>query len=340
VGIDGTLNRAGGETPAANEKMWFKHKTRNRRTARAQDVLDVKLRSSRLRAGRTRLASIALAVCFGTILGLYCLWQAGEWALDRLIYDNKSFAIQQIDVVTDGVISADQLRRWSGVKTGDNLLALDLAGVKRNLELVPMIESASVERILPGTLRIQITEREPAAQARVPRPRAGGGLDLMVFEIDSEGCVMFPLDPRQRSVPLAPGEDQLPVISGLNVCELQPGRRIESAQARAALQLIASFESSPMAGLVELKRIDVSEPEVLVVTTGQGSEITFGPENFDRQLPRWQAVHELGLKMNKVIATLDLAVPNNVPARWLEASARAPPPPKTAKPLRSRKKNV
>ena len=148
--------------------MWFKHKIRNRRTARGQDVLDVKLRSSRLRAGRTRLASIALGVCFGTILGLYCLWQAGGWALDRLIYDNKSFAIRQIDVVSDGVISTDQLRRWSGVKTGDNLLALDLAGVKRNLELVPMIESASVERILPGTLRIQITERVPVAEARVP----------------------------------------------------------------------------------------------------------------------------------------------------------------------------
>jgi hypothetical protein len=44
--------------------------------------------------------------------------------------------------------------------------------------------------------------------------------------------------------------------------------------------------------------------------------------------------------MNKVIATLDLAVPNNVPARWLEASALPPSTPKTAKPLRIRKKNV
>ena len=105
--------------------MWFKQKIRNRPTGRAQDVLDVKLRSSRLPAGG-RVASIALAACFGTILGLYCLWQAGDRALDRLIYDNKAFAIQQVDVVADGVISTDQLRRWSGVKTGENLLALDL----------------------------------------------------------------------------------------------------------------------------------------------------------------------------------------------------------------------
>jgi cell division septal protein FtsQ len=320
--------------------MWFKRKTRNRRTGGARDVLDVKLRSSQLHAARTRLAGIAFGVCFGTIFGLYLLWRAGEWTLDRLIYENKSFAIQHIEVLTDGVISRDQLRRWSGVKPGENLLALDLAGVKHDLELVPVIQSASVERILPGTLRLRVTEREPVAQIHVPRPRPGGGIDLMVFEIDGEGCVMLPLDPRERAVPLSLGDDQLPVISGINTSELQPGRKLESTQARAALQLIAAFESSPMASLVDLKRIDVSGPAVLVVTTGQGSEITFGLGNFDQQLPRWRAVHELGLKMNRVIATLDLAVANNVPARWLEASILPPSIPKSAKPQRTRKKNV
>lgn len=229
---------------------------------RARDVLDVKLRSSQLRAARTRLAGVALGVCFGTVFGLYVLWRIGLWTLDRLVYENKSFAIQQIEVLTDGVISQEQLRRWSGVKPGKNLLALDLAGVKRDLELVPVIRSASVERVLPGTLRIRVTEREPVAQIRVPHPRPGGGIELMIFGIDEEGCVMLPLDPRQRAVPSSLGDDQLPVISGINTSELQPGRKIESAQARVALQLIAAFESSPLSSLVDLKRIDLSSPEI------------------------------------------------------------------------------
>ena len=320
--------------------MWFNRKLINRRSGRSNSALDVKLRSSRVRAERARLACIAFGLCFGTLFGLYLLWHLGAWTLDRLVYENSSFAIQQVEVTTDGVISPDQLRRWSGVKPGDNLLALDLAAVKRDLELVPLIQSASVERILPATLRIRVTEREPVAQIRVPRPRAGGGIELMIFDIDEEGCVMLPLDPRQRAVPLSVQDDQLPVISGINAAELQPGRKIESARLRAALRLIAAFESSPMAGLVDLKRIDVSAPEVLVATTGQGSEITFGLDNFDRQLPRWQAVHQLGLKLNKVIATLDLAVPDNVPARLIEASVLPPATPKNAKPLRTRKKNV
>jgi len=33
--------------------------------------------------------------------------------------------------------------------------------VKRNLELVSVIDSVSVERVLPRTLKIRVTERDP-----------------------------------------------------------------------------------------------------------------------------------------------------------------------------------
>jgi hypothetical protein len=131
----------------------------------------------------------------------------------------------------------------------------------------------------------------------------------------------------------------LPLISGLSASELQPGRRVQSPQVSAALQLIDKFDHSPMAGFVDLKRVDVAFPEVLVVTTGQGSEITFSVHDLDRQLRRWREIHEAGLRMNKTVATLDLAVANNIPATWAEGAA-PPPPPKSSKPSRTTKKNV
>ena len=72
-----------------------------------------------------RYCAVAFAVLFGTAFALYMLWWGGTAALNRLVYENKSFAIIQVDVQTDGVIAPDQLRRWSGVKPGENLLALD-----------------------------------------------------------------------------------------------------------------------------------------------------------------------------------------------------------------------
>jgi cell division septal protein FtsQ len=152
--------------------MWLQRKSKNRRLGR-EYVLDVKLRSSQVRAARVRMFAVSLGVLFATVFGLYLLWRTGEWALDRLVYDNKAFAIQDIDVQTDGVIGVDQLRRWMGVKPGQNLLALDLARVKRDLELVPLVQSVSVERILPRTLRVRVVEREPLAQINVPRPKPG-----------------------------------------------------------------------------------------------------------------------------------------------------------------------
>jgi cell division septal protein FtsQ len=318
--------------------LWRKRKIVNRRLGRIH-VLDVKLRSSQVRAARARRAIIGLGICFGTVFGLYALWCLGEFALNKLVYENRSFAIQKIEVQTDGVVSSDQLRRWSGVQAGQNLLALDLARVKRNLEMVPVIDSVSVERILPGTLRLRVSEREPIAQVNVPVPRAGGGLDVKIFQLDQNGYVMLPLDPRQRAAPPTPADGELPLILGINAADLQPGRRLDSTQLQAALKWVDAFERSAMANLVELKKIDVLSPEVLVVTTGQGSEITFGLQNFEQQLLRWQKVQEECARLNKTIATLNLAVMDNTPLRLSDASPLPPSAPKPLK-IQHKRRNV
>ena len=77
-----------------------------------------------------------------------------------------------------------------------------------------------------------------------------------------------------------------------------------------------------------------------MVKTGQGSEVTFGLADLDRQLLRWQAIFEFGQRNNKAVATLDLAVSDNIPATWLEAAALPPASPKPLKPIRNRKKHV
>lgn len=317
--------------------MWSKRQQKNRRLHR-RHVLDVKLRSDQVRATRRRMATIAICILFGTIFGLASLWCAGAWALDKFVYENSTFAIQNVEVQTDGVIAPEQLRKWSGVKPGANLIALDLAAVKRNLELVPTIASVSIERVLPRTLKIHVTERKPVAQVNVPRTDGASGIAVSVFQLDADGFVMLPLDPRARTISLSQINEELPVVTGLNIYQLQAGHQIDSPQAQAALQLLAAFAHSPMAGLVDLRRVDVSSPNVVVVTTEQGSEITFGLENLQQQLSRWRQIYDLGQRNNKIIASLDLAVENNVPVRWAENSF--PATQKNLAPANTRRKNV
>jgi len=315
----------------------FERKQKNRRLNRVH-VLDVKLRSDQVRRSRMRLAAMAFGVLFGTLFGAYVLWRSGGWVLTKLVYENHAFAIKHVDVQSNGVISAEQLRRWANVKLGENLLALELARVKRDLEMVPAIGTVSIERILPGTLRIRVTERDAVAQVSQVRLGANGVLEKVVYHVDADGYVMLPVDPRQRTAPLVQTDDALPMLYCPSQNELGPGRQINSPQGIAALNLIAQFALSPMAGVVDLRRVDATAPDVLVVQTGQGSEVTFGLNDLEHQLRRWREIHDFGMRTKRNVAAIDLAVSNNVPVRWLEATV-SPAPAKPPKIIR-RKRNV
>jgi len=69
------------------------------------------------------------------------------------------------------VIAPEQLRRWTRVRIGANLIALDLASVKRNLELVSTIDSVSVERVLAAHIEGVRDRTNPGGASE----RADGG---------------------------------------------------------------------------------------------------------------------------------------------------------------------
>ena len=318
---------------------WFKTKPKNRRRER-QHLLDVKLRSQQLRAARFRFAGIAISFIFVALTIGFVLWRGGEYALNRFLYENDAFAIRQVEVQTDGVIDPARIRGWAMIKRNQNLLALDLVKVKRDLELVPVIREASVERILPGTLKISVSERTPIAQIPALRLKETGGYEQVVYHIDGSGFIFQPLDPRYRSKPIEPSEQHLPVISGVDMRELRAGRKVESRQILGALEMLAEFDHSQMFGLVELQRIDLAIPEILHVYTAQGSEIFFGLDQFDLQMRRWRLVFDQTQRWGKAIGSLDLSIANNLPLRLVDATPERTPQPKSQRTPRTRKRNV
>jgi hypothetical protein len=320
--------------------MWFTKKKKNRRVGRVH-VLDVKLRSQQARALRVRAASRVAAVLLGTIAGLFLLWQGGNWLLNFFIFDSNAFAISSIQVQTDGDIPVKQARQWAGVKLGDNLLALDLSRVKRDLELVPWVREAAVERVLPRSLKLRISEREPLVQVYDWQGKSSPvGVERTVYYLDAAGYVMRPKGNWAVRASPATTNDVLPVLVGVKSTELRPGRPVESEQVHAALRLVEAFERSEMFGVVDLMQIDLSTPALLRVSTAQSNEVTFATHQLDLQLRRWWIIQEAALKKGQAIATLDLSVSNHIPATWFEAAAITTLKPKAAKPIRTRKKNV
>ena len=95
-----------------------------------------------------------------------------------------------------------------------------------------------------------------------------------------------------------------------------------------------------MTGMVDIDRIDVSEPEILKVTTTQKAQITFSLSQFDVQMRRWRLISDRFGKWGKAIATLDLSISNNLPVHWVAAGSIPPVPTHTLKPLRPKRKHV
>ncbi len=313
--------------------MWFfRRKPVNRRVER-RNGLQVRVRTDVARAQTAhRVGRIFLSVG-GTLLALFIFWRGGEWVLHNYLFDDQSYGLRQVDIQTDGLLTADEIQRRARVKLGQNLVGLDLARIKRDLEAVPMIRTVTLERVLPSTLRLRVTERLPVAEAQVARPRPDGLMQFTTYRLDVEGVVMPLVDPRQPAAGQAP--IQYPLILGLDPAELVPGQRVRSTPARAALRLVAAFEDSAMVGLDDLQRVEVVSADILQASTYLGAQVTFATQNVERQLARWRLIFDYGQARQLHLATLDLAVSNNVPARWLEAGSM-PAPPREPRPARTR----
>lgn len=314
--------------------MFFNRKRRNRRHARGH-VLAVKLSSSQRRERRSRRLGwlVVGSLCFFGVI--YGGWRGGDALIQHFIYNSDGFAITKLEIGTDGVLASEQIRSWAGVQPGANLMRLDLARVKRDLEMVPSIETVAVERVLPGTLRVNVTEREPVAQVVLLKPDgAVGGR----YTVDANGVFMFPIENAQRAAPPAQTNYSLPALLGVQTQDIRPGRQTESVQVLAALGLVRMFNSSAMAGTVDIRHVDISRPGVLVLTTGQGNEVTFGPGDLETQLKRWRMVHDHASRFGRHITTLDLAVGNNCPMQWIDATGviTAPPRPLKSSPYKKR----
>jgi hypothetical protein len=321
--------------------MGWKQRRKNRRHARTH-VLDVKLSTRQVRLARVRFAVWLVTLFTATVAGIYVCWRAGSYGMERFVYRNQAFAIRSVEVETEGLLDKERIRRWTGVKPGDNIFSVNNETVRQNLQQVPLIRAAYVQRVLPDKLQVRVIQREPVAQVYLPfqaRPN-GLGHESAVYLLDDRGFVMPPLH--------ASGEEErgrihahLPMLVGVHSLDLRPGRTVESPQVLAALRLIQAFDRSPMAGLVDLLRVDVSHPELLVAATHQNTQIAFAPDRLEEQLARWRVIHDFGSARGLVLSSLDLSVANHLPALWFDRGTVVPPAKsRSSKTPANRKKNV
>jgi cell division protein FtsQ len=313
-------------------------KRKNRRVPR--DVnLDVRLSTDQVRSRRLRVTGRVLSIVFAFAAVVLTLWYGGKVGANHFLYENPAYTLKRVLVTTDGAMSPDLLRTWMNLKPSQNLYALDLARVDRDLKLIPWVKRVEIKRILPDTLVVRVLEREPVAQLVTAAAMPDGSIQRLVYHVDATGWIMPELDNARRALPLAVAE-VYPVITGLPLTDARVGRVLDQPSVRAALNLIREFDISPMAGMVELSEIDVSRPGLLRVLTSQRTEAFFDVDEVPAQLRRWRAIYDTLAAYGKAASSVDLSISNNVPVRYVEASNIPNVPPRGNRPSRTRNRHV
>jgi len=173
----------------------------------------------------------------------------------------------QVELVGNHIVTRDAVLQQFARDRGHSMLSIPLDARRRALEELSWVESASVQRILPNHLRVDVIERTPIAFLR-------NGTELAL--IDAHGVILD----RPR------GENfQFPIVTGLsdNMSREERGRRMQTYQ-----DFVKDIDLVRAASSDRVSEIDLSNPKDLrAVMTGisssnesQAVAIQFGQSDF------------------------------------------------------------
>jgi cell division protein FtsQ len=157
----------------------------------------------RLRRNQRRIQVHRLLVILRSVALVAVVVLGGLWAWRHTRSDAR-FAVRTIELVGVKHTPKDALDRITKQYVGLNLFQMDIDRVQRDLSGLGWVRRIDIEKQVPDTLRIKVTERVPVALVRIN--------DRLRY-VDAEAAAFADLSPRV-------GDDDLPLIADAQGAEL------------------------------------------------------------------------------------------------------------------------
>ena len=215
------------------------------------------------------------------LLGLVTLTVA---EIRQLLLHDPRFAIttsSEITVEGNEHISRTDVLGVFGSDLERNIFRIPLAERRADLERLPWVAHATVERLLPNQLRIHVTERIPVAFVR-----QGSHIGL----VDADG-VLLDMPPESAGDP----HYSFPVLTGLPADDTP---ELRATRMEIYRRFMADLDSGGEHRTQALSEVDVTNPEdvkALVTLGGSDVLVHFGDEaflhrfqSFGQHLPEWR----------------------------------------------------
>jgi hypothetical protein len=263
----------------------FQRRTSTRTPKSRQRMLSLKVSSPRIVffdflkvGGKCLKLGFIVTAMVGVGFGLSLGWQ-------KLFVENDEFTITELSLKTfEGggprFLTHDRMLEQTGLDPDSTIFSLDTDALAATLESLPELTGAKVSRRLPGTLKIEVQERQPVAwlacRSLGVRER---DRDLGLL-IDAEGIPF-----RCSSEKLWEFSETLPVIlvSEMGEEKLVEGRAIEHRGVNYAFDLI-EIASEVLVGIEKPAWVVVKDEITLEMKTLGGVHATLSYYDLNRQL--------------------------------------------------------
>lgn len=194
---------------------------------------------------RSRRRRVLVSLAVVAFLG------AATW----LAFWSPLLSVNDVVVVGGTHVSEADVVRAAGLDATDNLLLLSTGRVAAEVERLPWVASAKVDRKLPGTVRVRVVERRPRVTLVLADER---------WLLDGRGNV---LERGTKSF------SELPVMVAAGVTAPAPGAHIRSEEVQDALAVLRSL-SRPTRR--EVAAVLAPSSERITLSLRDGTQIRFG----------------------------------------------------------------
>ena len=243
----------------------------------------------------------------GTIAGTVVVIGALAW----VALASPLLSVDEVKVVGAEHTTSEDVVLAAGLGSDDNLLLLSTTEVAEQTETLPWVKSAEVDRMLPGTVRVRITERTPAMVVSLGAAR---------WTIDARGFVL-----ESGAV-----RDTLPILGGAETGDITVGAQLTTPEIQDALTAFRSMSKK-----LRTKIVAVIAPsfERISFSLADGTLIRFGAaERLDAKNQVLDALLAKLAQQGRSAAYIDVRVPTS-PAVAPRTSVATPAP--TATPTTS-----
>ena len=257
-------------------------------------------------ANRLKMVLVALAVAGALVACAAVAYDYGEHSWRFRIRSGSN-----IEIAGAQNAPRRQVMEIFGADLGRSIFFVPLAERRRQLEAIPWVESATVMRLLPDRLHVDLTERMPVAFVRM-----GSRISL----IDRNGVIMEM--PRSRKY-------SFPVIQGMSETEPLSTR---AARMQIYTALLRELDSEGARYSQDISEVDLSDLEnvkVVVADPGGAVHVHLGSSDFLRRYKIYLAHVQEWRQQFQKLESVDLRYERQIivnPDSELHASNTHPAP--------------